>query len=169
FPAFSRMQHDLRQVRSALLAGVRILALVSFPLLWGISCTAPEAVAAILGPKWLPATFPLSMLSLMMPLRMTSLFVPNALQGIGRTDLILYNNLAAAIVMPTSFLIGVQWGLEGLTLAWMFSALVVFFENMRRTLPPLGLRMADLARALGPSAAAAATMYASAAAKRQLT
>jgi O-antigen/teichoic acid export membrane protein len=168
FPAFSRMQHDLQQVRSALLAGVRVLALVSFPLLWGISCTAPEAVAAILGSKWTPATFPLAMLSLMMPLRMTSLFVPNALQGIGRPDLILYNNLVAAVVMPISFLVGVQWGLEGLTLAWMFSAIVVFFENMRRTLPPLGLGMADLARSLGPSAAAAATMYAAVAATRLL-
>ncbi len=53
------MQHDLRQVTSALLTGVRVLAFVSFPMLWGISSVAPEFVSVILGPKWAPATFPL--------------------------------------------------------------------------------------------------------------
>ncbi len=86
-----------------------------------------------------------------MPIRMVSLFIPNALKGIGRADLLLYNDLVAAVLMPIAFFVGIQWGLEGLSLAWVFITPVVFFENMRRTLPPLGLRMVDLWRALAPS------------------
>src|SRR5260221_4404388 len=108
FPAFSRMQHDLRQVTSALLTGVRVLAFVSFPILWGISSVAPEMVSVILGPKWAPAMFPLEVLTLMMPLRMVSVFIPNALQGIGRADLLFYNNLVAAVVMPIAIFVGIQ-------------------------------------------------------------
>jgi O-antigen/teichoic acid export membrane protein len=111
---------------------------------------------------------PLSVLSIVMPVRMVSLFIPNALQGIGRTDLILYNNLFAAVVMPIAFFVGIQWGLEGLSLAWVFITPLVFFENMRRALPPLGLRMFDLWKALAPSGSAAAAMYAAVAGARWL-
>jgi O-antigen/teichoic acid export membrane protein len=168
FPAFSRMQHDLRQVTSALLTGVRVLAFVSFPMLWGISSVAPEVVSVILGPKWAPALFPLTLLSLMMPLRMFNVFMPNALQGIGRADLLFYNSLVAAILMPVAFFVGIHWGLEGLSLAWVIVTPLVFFENMRRTLPPLGLRMIDLWKALAPSGTAAAAMYAAVAGARWL-
>ena len=168
FPAFSRMQHDLRQVTSVLLTGLRVLAFVSFPMLWGISSVAPEAVAVVFGPKWTQATFPLLVLSLVMPLRMVSVFIPNALQGIGRADLLLYNNLVAAILMPIAFFAGVHWGLEGLTLSWVVITPLVFFENMRRTLPPFGLRMIDIWKALAPSGMAAAAMYAAVAGARWL-
>jgi len=160
FPAFSRMQHDLSQVAYALLKGLRLLAFISLPLLWGVSSVAPEIVSAILGPKWGPSTFPLAAVALMMPVRMINLFIPNALQGIGRTDVLLYNNLAAAILMPIAFFVGIQWGLAGLSLSWVIVTPVVFLENMRRTLPPLELRIGELWKAVAPTCAAAATMYA---------
>ena len=111
---------------------------------------------------------PLEVLTLMMPLRMVSVFIPNALQGIGRADLLFYNNLVAAVVMPIAFFIGIQWGLEGLSLAWMFITPLVFLENMRRTLPPLGLRVIDLWKALAPSGVAAVAMYSAVAGARWL-
>jgi len=160
FPAFARMQHDLRQLAYALLKGLRLLAFISLPLLWGISSVAPEIVSAILGPKWGPSTFPLGAIALMMPVRMVNLFIPNAMQGIGRTDLLLRNNLAAAILMPIAFLIGIQWGLTGLSLAWVIVTPIVVFENLRRALPPLELRIGALWKAVAPACAAAATMYA---------
>ena len=160
FPAFSRMQHDSARVASAVLTGVRVLAFFAFPILWGISSVAPEFVSLILGAKWIPATMPLQVLALIMPLRMMSSFMPNALQGIGRSDIIMWNVVFAALVMPAAFMVGVYWGLEGLSIAWLIVSPLVFLENMRRALPPLGLRLRNLGVALARPAFAGALMYA---------
>lgn len=160
FPAFSRMQHDSARVASGVLTGVRVLAFFAFPILWGISSVAPEFVSLILGVKWIPATVPLQVLALIMPLRMMSSFMPNALQGIGRSDILLWNVIFAALVMPAAFMVGVHWGLEGLSVAWLIVSPLVFLENMRRALPPLGLRLRNLGVALARPALAGALMYA---------
>ena len=42
------------------------MSLIAFPVLWGMSCTAGEIVAVVLGPKWHDAIVPLQVLALMM-------------------------------------------------------------------------------------------------------
>jgi teichuronic acid exporter len=169
FPAFSRMQHDPARLSSSVLAGVRLLAFFAFPVLWGISSVAPEIVSVILGPKWIAATTPLRVLALIMPLRMMSSFMPNALQGIGRSDILAWNAVFAGVVMPVGFIIGVRWGgVDGLSLVWLVGWPLVFVENMRRALPPLGLRLRDISAALARPAFAGALMYATVEASRYL-
>jgi teichuronic acid exporter len=166
FPAFARIQHDLRAVGEHLLAGVRVLCCVAFPLLWGMSAVAPELVSVVLGAKWAPATLPLQILGLVMPVRMVANFVPNAVQGIGRSDILLGNAVFAVVIAPATFLIGVQWGLVGLSVAWLVWVPVVFVQSMLRSMPALGLRLGALLRAMAPAAAAGVLMYASVAAAR---
>jgi teichuronic acid exporter len=168
FPAFSRMQNDLARISSSLLAGARLLSFFSFPILWGISSVAPEIVYLILGPKWIPATLPLQVLSIVMPLRMMSNFVPNAVQGMGRADVVMKNVLFAVVVAPLASLVGVQWGVIGLAMAWLVWAPLVFLQSMYRSLPVVGVRFGELARAMWPSAAAAAVMYAAVAGLRSM-
>lgn len=160
FPAFARMQADRDRVGASLLRGIRLLSFVSFPLLWGLSSVAPEFVAMILGPKWVPAILTLQILSLVMPLRMITNFVPTAIQGIGRSDIVLTNVIFAVVVAPVALLVGVQWGLIGLSLAWLVWAPAVFLFSMIRSLPTVGLRPVALFRAMVPAAVAATMMVA---------
>jgi len=160
FPAFSRMQDDRQRVAANTFVGIRALALIGFPVFWGISCIAPELVAVVLGAKWREAIVPLQLVSLIMPIRLISLFVPNAIQGIGRSDVILSNTAIFTAVMLIGFLIGVRFGLLGLSLAWVIGSPLAFAINMQRSLPLLGRSLADLGAAVAPSAAAAFIMYA---------
>lgn len=154
FPAFARMQDDVVRVGANLLKGVRILSFVSFPLLWGLASVAHEFVSVVLGAKWQPAVTTLTILALVMPLRMISNFVPTAIQGVGRSDIVLKTVAFATVVAPASFLLGVQWGLIGLSVAWLVWSPLVFLFSMILSLPVLGVRAAALLRAMrGPAMA----------------
>ena len=160
FPAFARMQDDVPRVGASLLKGVRILSFVSFPVLWGLASVAPEFVSVILGNKWQPATATLTILALIMPVRMISNFVPTAIQGVGRSDIVLKTVVFATVVAPVSFLVGVQWGLVGLSLAWLVWGPLVFLFSMIRSLPIVGLHTGILLRAMLRPASAGIIMLA---------
>ena len=160
FPTFSRMQDDIKKVGKNVLMGVRVLSFFAFPVLWGMSSIAPEIVEVILGAKWAASTMPLQLLALIIPLRMVANFVATALQGIGRSDIVLRNVIWASLITPPAFLIGVSgWGLLGLCVAWLLASPLVFLQGMVRGLPVFDLRLGQLATSLLPSAAASLGMY----------
>lgn len=160
FPTFSRMQDNVHKVGENVLLGIRILSFFAFPLMWGISSTAQEIVEVILGEKWALSAIPLRILGLVMAMRMITNFVPAAIQGMGRSDILLRNAFWAAAILPLAFLIGVNWGLLGISLAWLAVSPFLFIQSMSRILPALGLRMNQLLKAMMPAAGSAFVMYA---------
>ena len=160
FPTFSRMQDELVKVGENVLSGVRLLSFFSFPVLWGMSSVAPEIVVVILGEKWALTTVPLQALTLIMPLRIVGNFVATAVQGIGRSDIVLRSVVWASFVMPPVLIVGVYgWGFLGLSLAWLVASPLSFLQSMVRSLPVLGLSLRQLARAMGPAACTGLVMY----------
>lgn len=168
FPAFARSQHDARLVSRYVLTSLRVLSFVSFPALWGISAIAPEIVAVLLGPKWQSAVLPLQLLPLIMPFSLLTPFLNTAFQGLGHSSVVLRNVLTASLIMPAAFLIGANWGLLGLCLAWVLGFPVVMAINVSRMLPLLALARRQLFWAVAPAALAGAGMYAAVNMARQL-
>ena len=168
FPAFAHTQHDGATVSQYLLKAVRLLSFFAFPVLWGISSVSSEVVAVVLGDKWQSAALPLRLLPLVMPLSMLSPFLNSAFQGLGRGGVVFRNVLTAASIMPLAFVVGVQWDLTGLALAWVFCFPLVFALNLRRMLPLVGLDFPRFFRAMAPSVVAAAVMYAAVAVTREM-
>ena len=169
FPTFSRMQHDLQQVGASVLVGVRILSFFGFPVLWGMSSIAPELVVVVLGAKWIPSTLPLQILAVVIPLRMLGNFVATALQGVGRSDIVLKNIIWACTMFPIAFFVGANWwGLLGLSIAWLLVAPLVFLQAMIRGLPVLGLQLRQLGAAILPAAGAGFVMYCAVAIAREV-
>lgn len=162
FPTFARMQGELVKVGENVLSGARLLSFFSFPVLWGMSSVAPEIVVVILGEKWALSTVPLQALTLIMPLRIVGNFVATAVQGIGRSDIVLRSVVWASLVTPTVLILGIYgWGLLGLSLAWLVASPLSFLQSMVRSLPVLGLSLRQLGRAMGPAATTGLVMYGS--------
>jgi teichuronic acid exporter len=167
FPSFSRMQADLRRVGDNVLSGARLLSFVSFPVLWGMSSVAPEIVEVVLGDKWLLTILPLQVLTLVIPLRIVGNFVATAVQGLGRSDVVLRSVVWASLVTPPVFLVGVEgWGFVGLSMAWLLVSPLSFTQSMLRCLPVLGLGVGQLAQAMAPAAGTGLIMYGAVAATR---
>ena len=113
----------------------------------------------ILGAKWTAAGVPLQLLALVMPIRLISALLPPALGGIGRPDVSAGNFLIAAVVMPVAFVIGCQWGVLGLTLAWVIAYPVVFLAMLIRTARVIGTRVGLFFQAMSAPLLPAAGMY----------
>ncbi|MXS85797.1 lipopolysaccharide biosynthesis protein [Nitrosomonas sp. HPC101] len=159
FPVFSRIQDNREQFSSFILKAARVLSLVGFPVLWGISSVADEVVSLFLGEKWHSAILPLQLLALMMPLRMIANFLPSAVDALGRPDVTMRNVLLSSIVMPVAFLIGCNWGLEGVAFSWIIAYPFVFFINTVRMLRVIELRLSDFFSAITPAMGATIGMY----------
>jgi teichuronic acid exporter len=159
FPAFSSIQTESQKVRANFLKGVRVMSFLAFPVLWGMSSVAPELVAVLLGDKWKLAVVPFQLLSLVIPIRMVSSLISSATLGLGRPDIDFFNLLLASVVIPMGILIGVHWGLFGVSLAWVILYPLVFLRYLSRVVPVIKIRILDVLTAMAPPITAALVMY----------
>jgi O-antigen/teichoic acid export membrane protein len=160
FPTVARLQDDRPRLRGRLLSGLRLLAFVSVPVMWGISAVAPEIVALALGPRWGDAVYPLQVASLLIPFKMASAVISTAIVGVGAATLDLRNTVVNLVVLPTAFLIGVRWGVDGLVTAWALSLVIVLALTVPRTCTRLEIALLDVARSLRDPLLAGGVMYA---------
>jgi O-antigen/teichoic acid export membrane protein len=149
-PAYSRLQADPAAAGYYFLKVARIAAILAFPVFVGTASVAPEFVRVILGPRYEQAILPLVLLCLAMPFQLIASLLPAAVNGMGRPGIEFVNKLFAVLVMPAAFLIGVQWGLTGLCLAWVIAFPLVLAFQVHRAAPVVAFRERNLLRSLAP-------------------
>ena len=166
FPAFSRIQDDRARVAHHVLQAIRLASLFSFPVFWGIGAVAPEIVGVFLGEKWEPAILPLEILAIVMPIRMIGQLMPPTLQGVGKAGLNAFNQFVLFAAMTVAFLIGAQYGIVGLSIAWLVVFPITFLANVASWFPALGIPMSRMGSAMAGPMLAAVAMFASVAGAR---
>jgi len=159
FPAFSTLQTDPHLAGSHFLKAIRILCFVTFPIFCGISSVGNEIVAVFLGAKWMQAVLPIQLISLIVPLRMVRNLMAPATLGLGRSDVALYIEKVAVVVMPLSFLVGAFYGLIGVCLAWVLVFPFIFIENLYRVARVLDIKVVGVLNAMFKPALSSAFMY----------
>ena len=168
FPAVASIQDEQGRIADYLVRGMRLLNLLTFPVFWGIASVAPELIRLLLGSKWEPAIVPLQLLALIVPVRMIWQIMPPILLGMGKARLVAWNHVVLLIGMVSSFCVGVQYGLLGLSTAWLLMFPVVFLINFKTWLNVLNLQPRDFVMTVKTPAIAAAGMSASIAVARFL-
>ena len=136
FPSFAAMHHRGEDVMPAFLAGLRMVALVTFPLAVVLSGAAEPFTEALFGAKWLPMIGPLAVLGIwavMRPLELTAGNLLNSLGHagmLGRMTLILLAPLVLGVIVAAdrSGITAVAWVL----LAHMTVAMAVVMVLIRR-------------------------------------
>lgn len=159
FPAMSKAKRDGDNVSSYILKSMRGISLVAFPVMWGMSSVAPEIVNGLLGIRWAAATSTLALLCLIMPLRVLGPIIHAGLQSVGRADVSFRNTCTTAAVMCIAFVVGCQFDLIGLALAWVVAFPFMFFANVARACPHLELTLGQVGKALYRPAVVCALMY----------
>jgi O-antigen/teichoic acid export membrane protein len=130
FPTFSRAQEQGGAFEQFLLKALRLLAVLCFPVFFGMASVAPELVSVLLGSQWSAAVPALVLLSAVMPIRMASNLLPPALQAVGRPDVSVLNLVVAIVAMPLAFVIGTFWGLVGVCAAWLVAFPLVWLTML---------------------------------------
>jgi PST family polysaccharide transporter/lipopolysaccharide exporter len=117
FPAYSRLQEDLDELRGALLQTTRLTAFIAFPLSFGIAAVAPSFVPAILGEEWRPMITAMQILAMYGLLHAVTRNFGAIWKALDRPDLIVKTGLIrvaciAALIWPAT----AAWGIEGTAL-----------------------------------------------------
>ena len=66
--------------------------------------------------------------------------------------------MAGAVLLPTAFLIGIQWGVEGLAWGWLCGMAALLAVTIALSLPVIGVSGAQLLAAVSPGWLSAAGM-----------
>ena len=119
-PAMSKDQDNDAKVRMAFLRSTGVIAVAVVPFTLTAAVLAEPLILALPGEKWLPAV-PLIRLLAVVGLFTTVTGQTGVIFHIkGRTDLLLYWGIVASTATMTGYIVGLQWGVEGV--AWGYLA-----------------------------------------------
>lgn len=151
FPAFAKVQNDNERFRSAYTRSCLLIALITFPIMAGMGVVADPFLRALLGPKWIPAIAVFQILApvglIQTVLTTTGLiYTPK-----GRTDWLFRWGIYSCIVLVSSFLIGVRFGITGVAIAYGIAYFtLILYPGFAIPFRLIGLRWRDFARPFLP-------------------
>lgn len=169
FPAMARLQEDVQGSGELFLQMHRYLLLISYPIIFGLAVVADDVILLLLTDKWLPIVPFFQALCMVSSLRLSGTLMPPVLYARGKPELVLRYNALALVGLPAGFLIGAQYGLEGVVIAWLVAYPALFIYLGRQCLRELGLRWRALARSALPAVLATAVMVVAVMVFRHLT
>jgi len=156
---FSTVQTDPVALRRYLLRITEGIALITFPLGLGLALVAQDFVLVVLGSKWSATIAPLRLLAAYAAFRSITPLLPTVLHTIRDTRFEMWNMVAAAVVMPTSFyLCGQRWGTVGLAVAWVLVDPLFALALYWRTFAKIQLSLRAYLGALWPALSGTALM-----------
>ncbi len=171
FPGYSRLSHDVDELRNSFLGVISVIALFAMPAGIGIAAVADLMVPAVLGWKWLDAIPLIQVLALFSVLTALQTNIGYVYLAVGRPRLI---TIVAAVqfVVLMALLLPATWKWGAIGAAWSFLITAVCMAPVNQVLIHKQLNLSTMgyaARLWRPAAAVVLMTLAVHAVKRQLT
>ena len=160
FSAYAKVQDDARAMAQGFLKAVRVLMLIGMPFCLGVAASAQPLVEVALGPKWIETAPVVALLGFAMPLMTLQVLFGPATNAAGRPGIYTRTSMLGAVLLPISFLVGVQWGVTGIAAAWLTGYLPLVAISTRWVLPVLKISLREFLTALAPPVLAGIAMFA---------
>jgi PST family polysaccharide transporter len=157
-PALAEIADDLPRFRGAYLRAVSAIATVTFPVMLGLLVTAPEVIVVVYGPRWAPAVPILQVLCGVGMLQSVGTTVGWIYLARARTDLMLWWGMGAAVIICSSFVVGVHWGVMGVTVAYAVTTALLLVPSLAIPYRLVQLPLADLVRSVRGTLAGSVVM-----------
>jgi O-antigen/teichoic acid export membrane protein len=158
FPIYARMKADPERLRVAYLKVTKAIALVTFPMTFGMAAIADRFVETVLGSAWTPAVLLLLILAPVSALQTVGATVGHIYQAMGRTDLMLRWGAGGGLLLVLSFVIGLQWGLVGVAACYAIVSYALAYHLFKIPFDLVGIPVSDLVKAVGRSLVCTAGM-----------
>ena len=158
FPAYSRLQSDPRALAWSFLKAIRLIMLISCPLYLGMAVTAYPLVETLFGTKWIEMSPFVAILALAMPVMTLQILFTPANNALGRPQVTARTNMFGAILMPLTFLIGIQYGVYGLAWGWVIAFPLLTIFTYSQSHRHIGINGWEIARAVWPGLSASVAM-----------
>jgi O-antigen/teichoic acid export membrane protein len=129
-----------------------------FAALIGLALVAHDLVPFAFGSKWEGVVQPLEVLSVYVAFRSIVALLPKVLTAVGNARFVMWNDLAALIILPSAFYIGSHWGTAGIAWGWVIAYPLVAVPLYGKTFKTIGMTMGEYLRALRPAIEATLVM-----------
>ena len=132
FPAISRVKNDRPESRKMFIYMHRYLVAITYPILVGFILIAEDLVVLVLTDKWLPIVPIIQVLCMINLMRVSGMIMPYIMAGLGHSGAVLKYQVLSSILLPVAFLVGVQFGMNGVLAGWFiaYPVLYVFIVSM---------------------------------------
>ncbi len=151
FPALAELQDDRKKLVVAIRRALTMLAFFSFPAAVGLAVVAKPLVIVLLTDKWLPSVPILQVLCVAGALYPLQVIHLNTLKAIGRSDLILRLEIAKKILLITSLVCMIPFGLLAVVIGQAVTAIIAYLMNSYYTHELLSYRWKEPIKDFSPA------------------
>ena len=125
-PAFARMKEDREALGQSWMRATRLLGILLLPVMVTACVTAPALVEVLFGPKWRSAVPVIRILAIVCIIMGIQGVADVVMQALGEMRKFARMGAFSFALNMTAFVIGIQWGLVGMALAFAISTLTYF-------------------------------------------
>ena len=150
FPAFSQLQDDNEKFKNAYLHVIFYISLVTFPIMTGLIATASVTVDVLFGDKWEGLALILILLAPSGLMRSVFTTVGTIFMAKGSTDIQLKLGTVNAILTVIGFIIGLQWGINGVAFSYLIVNMIMFYPTFKISWGQIELSVKDGLNKLAP-------------------
>ncbi|KZZ70514.1 hypothetical protein A3765_16365 [Oleiphilus sp. HI0130] len=158
FPAVSSIQNDREEVRRLFLVMHRNLVIITVPMFLGLAFIAEDLVMLVLGDKWVSIISPMQILCILNVLRVSAQLMPRFLDGVGDPKANVFYQAALFVIVPTSLLVGITWGLEGMLWSWTICYPIAYLFLIARLKAKIAVRVSVIFDSIFPAVLSACVM-----------
>jgi O-antigen/teichoic acid export membrane protein len=148
FPAFSSIQTERQRIAAIYLRTVRLIAMLTFPMMTGLFLCADVFVLSVFGSPWKGIIPLLQIFAIVGTIESIGTLNGSLYLSQGQTKLRLH---VLAVVGPLAILaivVGSHWGIRGVAMAYAIYSLLVAIPSMVIPLRLVGLTIIDVGRCL---------------------
>jgi len=125
FPAYSKLQNDVKRLRGAYLDTLQLTAFISLPLAGGIFILAPEFTEIFLGAKWMPMVPAMQVLVLAGLVRSIQATTGPIFLAVNRPEIeARWQTVRLLVLIILIYPLSINWGILGTSIAVFFSIFV---------------------------------------------
>lgn len=148
FPVLTKLQNDLVQFKQVYLQVTRLIALITFPLMFLLFVISEPLILIIYGEKW-EGVIPIFKYLCLVGLVQSIVFpVAWIFQAIGRTDIQFRLTLGLGVLFVTAMLIGINFGLMGIVYAYIIISLPSAYLNLKYAGKLINLNLNEIMKVL---------------------
>ncbi|WP_288378464.1 MOP flippase family protein [uncultured Massilia sp.] len=159
-PYYARAQDDLPRFRQAFLRVGGAIAFVTFPMMFGLLALREHFVFAVFGAAWAPVIPLLAMFAPLAAIRSVLTTTGSIYIATGHTGLQLRWGVLSNLIVFAGLAAGLKWGIVGVAAGFTLTSLLLLYPNLAIPFRLIGMEVPALARALAPTVACTALMFA---------
>ena len=128
-PLYSSIQNDNHRFSNAYLKVAGTIALITFPMMMGVLALAKPFIIVFFGENWQPVNPLIMILSPVGMIQSIGTMTGTIYQAKGRTDWMLLWGVGAGLIYIATFIIGLQWGIVGVSAAYAIAVFSLSYFN----------------------------------------